>query len=47
MPRSASAALFVGIALAVVLVVLIVALVLLSNPPTKWVDRVSKDKERR
>ncbi|HET8550604.1 MAG TPA: hypothetical protein VFL57_21485 [Bryobacteraceae bacterium] len=46
MPRSASAALFVGIALAAVLVILVVVLVLLSNPPNKWVDRVTKDKEK-
>jgi hypothetical protein len=46
MQRSASSAIFIGIALALVLVILVVVLVLLSNPPDKWVDRVTKDKER-
>jgi hypothetical protein len=46
MQRSASGAIFIGIALALVLVILVVVLVLLSNPPNKWVDRVTKDKER-
>jgi hypothetical protein len=45
MQRSPSAAIFVGIALAFVLVILVVILVLLSNPPNKWVDRVTKNKE--
>jgi hypothetical protein len=44
--RTASGALFIGIALAAVLVILVVVLVLLSNPPNKWVDRVTKDKEK-
>jgi hypothetical protein len=47
MPRSASSALFLGIGLAIILVILVVILVLMSNPPNKWVDRVSKDREKK